>query len=113
MPDYKESVIDGLTWQRCSQIVVDNPRDGAPSVRFDEEEILALADGREVRRALGTLTQPFDPAQEIPLRNPATSELTGEIATYGAAYALLYSAYMAAAEARDTAQTAHIPSEPN
>lgn len=108
MVDYKESIIDGTTWQRCCQIVIDNPRGALPSVRFDEEEVLALADGREIKRSLGTLALPFNPAQEIPLRDPATGELTGEFTTYGTAYALLYSAYMDAAESRDIAQVVPI-----
>lgn len=103
MSDYKESTVGGITWQRCCQIVIDNTRGVVPSIRFDEEEVLALADGREIKRSLGTLAMPFDPAQEIPLRNPVTGDLTGDVATYGMAYALLYSAYMAAAEARDAA----------
>lgn len=102
MPDYKESALSGTSWQRCHQIVIDNPRTGAPSVRFDEEVVLALA-GREIRTAAGALALPFDPAQPIPLRDPATGALTGDVSSYGAAYVLLYSAYIAAAEARDAA----------
>lgn len=101
MPDYKQSTIGGTAWQRCHQMVIDNPRGAIPSVRFDEEEMLALADGREIKRPLGSLTLPFDPARPIPLRDPATGELTGAAASYGDAYVLLYSAYLAAAEARD------------
>lgn len=103
MPDYKQSALTGTTWQRCHQVVIDNPRGAIPSVRFDEEEMLALADGREIKRALGSLALPFDPAREIPLRDPMTGELTGATASYGDAYVLLYSAYLAAAEARDAA----------
>lgn len=102
MPDYKQSTIGGTTWQRCHQIVIDNPRGAIPSVRFDEEEILALAD-REIKRPMGSLSLPFDPDRSIPLRDPETGDLTGETSTYGAAYVLLYSAYLAAAEARDAA----------
>ena len=110
MSDYKESTVAGTTWQRCYQIVVDNQRGAAPAVSFCEEEVLALADGREIKTQLGPLTIPFDPAQEIPLRDPTTGELTGATTTYGEAYTLLYSAYMAAAEARDAAIAA--PSDP-
>ncbi len=102
MPDYKEAAITGTAWQRCHQIVIDNPRNAVPSVRFDEESVLALADHTEMRRTVGTLALDFDPATPIPLRDPATGELTGETSSYGAAYVLLYSAYLAAATARDT-----------
>lgn len=103
MPDYKQATTAATTWQRCNQIVIDNPRQGAPSVRFDEETVTAMALGDEIRRPVGTLSLPFDPAQPIPLRDPATGELTGQTSSYGAAYVLLFSAYMAAAQARDTA----------
>ena len=103
MPDYNESTVSGHSWQRCCQVVIENPRNGVPSVRFDEEQLLALDGGTEVRTPVGTLAVPFDPATVIPLRDPATGELTGEVASYGAAYVLLYSAYLAAAEARDIA----------
>lgn len=102
MPDYKASEIAGTTWQRCRQVVLDNPIGGTPTVRFDEQEILAI-DGREIKRPAGSLSLPFDPARSIPLRDPETGDLTGDIASYGDAYALIYSAYIAAALARDEA----------
>ena len=102
MPDYKESVISGNSWQRCPQIVIDNPRGGSPYVRFDEEVVLAV-NGQEVRRPVGTIVVPFDPAREINLLDPTTGLPTGTSATYGDAYALLYSAYIDAAIARDVA----------
>lgn len=103
MPDYNESTVTGHTWQRCHQVVVENPRNAAPSVRFDEERVLALNGGAELRQPAGTLAVLFDPATVIPLRDPSTGEPTGATATYGEAYVLLYSAYVAAALARDAA----------
>ena len=103
MPDYNESTVTGHTWKRCHQVVIENPRHGSRGVRFDEERVLALDGGSEVRKPSGTLAVPFDPNAVIPLRDPATGDLTGATATYGDAYALLYSAYLAAALARDAA----------
>ena len=100
MPDYKASDIAGTTWQRCRQVVIDNPVGGTPTVRFDEQEILAI-DGREIKRPAGTLALAFDAARSIPLRDPVTGALTGKTTSYGDAYVLLYSAYIAAALARD------------
>lgn len=102
-PNYDESTVSGQTWQRCHQIVIENPRTGDQVVRFDEERVLLLDGGAEVRTPVGALAVVFDPAREIPLRNPMTGELTGESTTYGAAYVLLYSAYLAAALERDAA----------
>jgi hypothetical protein len=102
MSDYRESAVTGTTWQRCCQIVIANPRGAVPTVRFDEESVLALADGTEIRRPVGALALDFDPAKVIELRDPATGELTGDTSSYGAVYTLLYSAYMTTALERDT-----------
>lgn len=109
MPDYKQSDISGTTWQRCYQVVLDNPLGGVPTVRFDEQEVLSI-DGREMRRPRGTLSLPYDPTRVIALRNPETGELTGESTTYAQAYELIYSAYITAGMARDAA--AAPPAEP-
>lgn len=103
MPDYKQASLTGTAWQRCHQIVIENPRGAAPTVRFDEQEVLARSDSREILTPIGSLALPFDPSKEIPLRDPATGELTGASSSYGAAYVLLYSAYLDAAHARDEA----------
>ncbi len=99
--DYLEATVTGQSWQRCNQIVIENPHKRVPVVRFDEERVLALKTGADVRTPAGTLALTFDPAKTIPLRDPQTGELTGESATYQAAYVLLYSAYLAAATERD------------
>jgi hypothetical protein len=101
MSNYTESTVTGHAWRRCYQIVIDNRRGGVPTVRFDEETVVALDGSAEVRSPAGALTVDFDPAREILLRDPQTGELTGETTTYGAAYALLYSAYLDAALERD------------
>lgn len=102
-PNYNESTVSGQSWQRCHQIVIENPRTGQQVVRFDEERVLSLDGGFEIRTPAGSLPVDFDPPREIPLRDPLTGELTGDSTTYGAAYVLLYSAYLAAALERDAA----------
>lgn len=104
MPDYKETTLSGNSWQRCPQIVIDNPRGGVPSVRFDEEVVLAV-NGEEIRRPAAGVVVAFDPAKSFPLLDPTTGLPTGATATYADAYALLYSAYLAAALERDAALT--------
>ncbi len=102
MADYKESEIMGTKWQRCRQVVLDNPLGVPPTIRFDEQEILSL-EGREIRRNAGSLSVPFDAERSIALRDPATGKATGATATYGNVYLLIYSAYIDAALARDEA----------
>lgn len=104
MSDYKESTIAGTVWQRCHEIVVSNTRGAVPRIQFFEERIIALDGSGEIRQALGPLEVAFNPALVIQILDPTTGLPTGNTATYGAAYALLYSAYIAAALARD-AQT--------
>lgn len=112
MPDYKEATVAGHRWQRCHQIVIDNRRAATPAMRFDEETVVALEGSAEVRTPAGALTVDFDPARTIPLRDPQTGELTGETTTYGAAYALLYSAYLDAALERDVVAAESTFTEP-
>lgn len=112
MPDYNESTVTGHTWQRCHQVVIENPRSGQQVVRFEEERVLSVNADSEVRASLGSLSVVFDAAKEIPLLDPVTGELTGQVTTYGAAYALLYSAYLAAAIERDAANTPPATEEP-
>lgn len=100
MPDYKETSVAGRSWQRCHQVVIENSRSAPPTLRFDEESIVALGGG-EVRTPAGVLTIDFDPSREIPLRDPQTGEPTGAVMTYAEAYAVLYSAYLDAALERD------------
>lgn len=103
MTDYKEQNVNGSSWQRCEQVVVENRLGTAPSVRFDEESVVALAGGQVSRKSLGSLVMQFAPDASIELRNPDTGELTGGTATHGQVYEILYSAYLAAAMARDEA----------
>lgn len=101
MSNYAYTNVIGQVWQRCSQIVIDNPRHAVPTVRFEEERIVSLNSGDELRKPASGITQDFDPALAVPLRNPVTGELTGASITYADVYAILYSAYIAAATARD------------
>ena len=101
MSDYKESTIAGTVWQRCHEIVVSNTRGAVPRIQFFEERVIALEGAGEIRQTLGPLEVAFDPALVVQILDPTTGQPTGASATYGEAYVLLYSAYLAAALARD------------
>lgn len=103
MPDYNETTVNGNAWQRCKQVVIENRRGVTPMMRFDEERVTALSDGDVNHRDLGALSVPFDPQAVVELRDPETSELTGETITHAEIYAILYSTYLGAAAARDEA----------
>jgi len=103
MANYKETTLEGNTWQRCKQVVIENPLGKPALVRFDEEKMISMSVGAQVRRDLGSLVLPFTPSAVIELRDFETGEFTGETVTHGDVYNILYSAYLGAAMARDDA----------
>ena len=107
--NYNETAVTGQAWQRCCQVVIENSRQAQPVVRFEEERVLALDGGAEVRTPAGGLALAFDPDRVIAMRDPVTGEPTGQTVTYADAYALLYSAYLSAATERDAANTPATP----
>jgi hypothetical protein len=74
MSDYQQSSIVGTRWKRARRISIDNPLNGAPSVLFAEDEVMALGDGVTIERPASNLTAGYDPGHSFPLRDPATGE---------------------------------------
>lgn len=110
MSNYNEQSVTGTEWTRCKRIVIDNPLAAQPAIRFDEEAALTTSVNTTMKNALGYLTVQFDPTSVIDLYDPITGEATGQTVTQGEIYALVYSAYLTAAKARDVANTP--PAEP-
>lgn len=100
MPDYKETAVTGKKWQRCNVVHIDNPYQAQPTVTFAEQEV-AEVDGATFQTQLGQLVFPFDPVENINLRDPATGDLTGQTVTGADVYAALYSLYIQKAMERD------------
>jgi hypothetical protein len=105
MSNYNEQAVTGTEWTRCKRVVIDNPLAQPPEIRFDEEVALTTSGGATMKTAIGYLNVPFDPDAVIDIYNPATGEPTGQTITQGEMYALVYSAYLTAATARDVANT--------
>lgn len=103
MANYNETEVAGSNWQRCHQVVIDNRLGITPSIRFDEERVTALANGEAVRQPMGSLAVPSEPGGTVEMRDPETGEPTGETITHAEIYAILYSAYLGTALARDAA----------
>ena len=110
MSNYNEQSVTGTEWTRCKRIVISNPLAEQPEIRYDEETVLATSAGQTLKNAQGYLTVPLDPSAVIDLYDPATGQPTGQTVTQGEVYALVYSAYLTAATARDVANTP--PAEP-
>ena len=101
--NYNETTISGSEYTRCPQITIENPTGGPPLIQFREERIAILGE-RKICTPLGHIVIEFDPASTVALRNPETNDLTGGTITHGEIYAILYSAYIQSALARDDAQ---------
>jgi hypothetical protein len=105
MSDYKETSTTGKTWQRCYSVNISNHlNQPARAVFF--EEAAAQFGVNTIVTPIGNCQTEFDPVVgQIELRDPTTGTLTGQTATHAELYAILYSLYMQAAEARDAAAT--------
>lgn len=99
---YQPTDVVGQEYTRCYQVVIDNHRQRAPIATFFEERVL-VASGGSRGQATGQVEMPYDPAAEIALIDPTTGEPTGATITGAELYAMVYSAYMHAALARDAA----------
>jgi hypothetical protein len=100
MADYKETDVSGVAWQRAYQILILNPLDQLPTVRYDEEQVITLNDG-QIKQPVSTLGYTVDPLGIIELRDPETLELTGETIPVGTVHQALFSDYLNRAEIRD------------
>jgi hypothetical protein len=76
--DYKQSTVTGESWQRCLHIEINNPSGATPSIRFDEERRIALADGTSIGTPAGSINKDFtDPSATFPLLDPSTGNPVG------------------------------------
>jgi len=102
MPDYKESSLSGVQWQRCKTVTIDNPLVGGKSVVFHEERVISL-DGQNLRQPIGACSKAFSSDGEFPILDPSTNLPTGQTMTHAELYSVLYSLYMQTALERDAA----------
>ena len=102
--NYQYSTVTGESWLRAKRIVIDNPLNGVPAVKFVEERVVNIAGGEQYFRDQGVLELTATEANmgnEIPLLDPETGESTGQVVTYSEAYTMLLSAYIHFADLRD------------
>jgi len=102
MVDYKQDTVIGTKWQRCNRVQVINEYNQTPYVIFGEEQIINLGDTYVSTQPTQTqCSATFNLANEIPLRDPSTGELTGTTTTHAELYQILYSLYIETATKRD------------
>jgi len=102
MANYQETQVTGTKWQRCNQVLINNPYNTTPAVAFKEETVVVLDSGVFIQSQSG-LACDFDPQGVINLRDPATGALTGQTMSQQDVYVALYSMYLQLAEQRDQA----------
>lgn len=101
MAEYKEVPIAGRKRMRSYRVVANNPASGARSIRFDEEWLTELDDGRFINEPAGGIVRDFsEPGTQFDMLNPETGEVIGK-ASYLQVYILLHSLYMHLALERD------------
>lgn len=113
MPNYKESTVSGLEWQRAEAISIYNRHNETPVAHYAEEKIITVGE-RVLHERCGGIDLVFDPAVTFPLYNPTTgdplttteaeaifSSLLAGTGTHTQIQVLLYSLYITEATARD------------
>ena len=108
MADYKETTVNGKSWDRAQLAIISNHYGQVPTVTYQEERILALDTGN-IQRPLGQISYQIDPAAEIELRDPETLLPTGDSIPVAVVHQALLSDYINRAEARDAALAAPEP----
>lgn len=98
MADLNERAVSGRIFERCYHLEITNPLSipevpeaerGTPVIRFNRERITIIGE-RVLREAVEQIERPFDPVEQIPMRD-LNGELTGETTTALAAYLILSS----------------------
>jgi hypothetical protein len=105
MAKYNESTVQGESWTRSFQIVGSNEYGATPSIRFDEEDVIALSGGKVANSRTGssvaTLLTAENALTEFQLRNPETDEYIDAYAKYQDLFVLIHSLYFHLAKERD------------
>lgn len=89
-----DTPITGRQYERIFRITCENPLAGNHSITFERMRVIEIPGMQPVETYIGPITEGFSAesaAQEFPMRDPATGELTGETVTDGQLFAMLYS----------------------
>lgn len=113
MPDYKQTTINGTSWQRAWRVECENPLQGQRQITFHEEQVLN-AGNQQIRTPVGSLRVQLtadNALTSFPLLDPDTGAQLGT-ATYAQVYRMLHSLYMHSAAERDALAAALVEQEP-
>lgn len=102
MPNYQETQLSGTSYQRCRLVEIRNPYLQTPTVTFSEARINNVGDRVLREEPSAPIHIGYDPATVIQSYDPETLEpVEGADFTMGEVYAMLFSAYIHFAKARD------------
>lgn len=106
MPSYKETAVQGTSYQRCRSLYFENPKGAEPSVLLREERLTNLGN-TTITEAAGEIIETFKHAEfgtVVQLCNPETDEpIAGQTTTFADIHVALFSLYRHLAEKRDAA----------
>jgi hypothetical protein len=97
MPEFNEWKGDATRWTRFDQVVISNPIGSSPYVTCRAQDVIELVGGEKIIRNTSQLNFAFDPAYTFPILDPSNNQPTGQTASMGEVYALVYSAVLAQA----------------
>lgn len=98
---YKETLVSGSSWIRCTYVSIRNDIGTTPVVLFEEQQAFVVDGNAIITNNLGALEMLYSPTEVIEVTDPNTGELTGETVTQEYVHKLLYSAFIQTAKARD------------
>lgn len=100
MADYRQTTVEGISWQRCNSVSIGNPHEGVASVRFGEEVVTKIGDKTIIQGAEGVIFD-FDPSIVIEIRDSNDEVIPGKTMTGYELYVAIRSLYLQKAYERD------------
>lgn len=101
MPNYKESDVSGVAWQRCHTVTIENQLELPKKVNFQEEQVIDIS-GKIYHEWVSGCSKDYSATASFPILDPLTGNETGQTMTHEELYVALYSLYMQTASERDS-----------
>lgn len=99
---YREVVGEEVSsFYRANRITVMNDHDDLPWVWFDEERVILISGEDPIIKPSRGFRLDLEQGDMLPIINPLTGEPTGDVLPFEYLYAIMYSAYLFAAQAED------------
>jgi hypothetical protein len=86
---------------RANKITIMNPYDDLPWVTIEEERVINIEGEEPIIRPARGLRLALEAGDMLPIIDPTTGEPTGDVLPFEYLYAIMYSAYLFAAQSQD------------